>query len=126
MKEKLFGIARLSGRRIARTLPQRGFTMKKVLIGGFSALALAFLTAGCSTFTNYLQIITPHTAADLLADNVQVFEGRSYDEAAVLAAEAGYEVILSYEGRGQQGLFAVNASVRLIAQDRDGIRPGSK
>jgi hypothetical protein len=97
--------------------------MKKVLICGFSALALMFLVAGCNTFTNYLHIITPHNAADLLADNVQVFEGASYDEAAVLAAEAGYEVILSYEGRGKQGLFALNASVRLIAQDEDGIRP---
>ena len=93
------------------------------MICGFSALALAFLLAGCSKFTNYLHIITPHNAADLLADNVQVFEGASYDEAAVLAGEAGYEVILSYEGRGQQGLFAVNASVRLIAKDEDGIRP---
>jgi hypothetical protein len=97
--------------------------MKKVLMCGFCALALTCLLAGCNTFTNYLHVITPHTAADLLADNVQVFEGASYDEAAVLAAEAGYEVILSYEGRGQQGLFAVNAAVRLIARDEDGIRP---
>jgi hypothetical protein len=35
-------------------------------------------------------------------------------------------VILSYEGRGQQGLFAMNASVRLIAKDADGIRPGTE
>jgi hypothetical protein len=100
--------------------------MKKIFMCGFSALAVACLVAGCSTFTNYLQIVTPHTAADLLADNVQAFEGKSYDEAAVLAAEAGYEIILSYEGRGKQGLFnAVNASVRLIAKDADGIRPST-
>jgi hypothetical protein len=99
--------------------------MKKILICGFSALALTFLAAGCSTYTNYLHIITPHTAADLLADNVQVFEGASYDEAAVLAGEAGYEIILSYEGRGREGLLAVNASVRLLAKDEDGIRPAA-
>ncbi|MDR0524789.1 MAG: hypothetical protein LBG90_02840 [Spirochaetaceae bacterium] len=99
--------------------------MKKVLVRGFSAAAFAFSVAGCASSTNYLHIITPHTAADLLADDVQVFEGKSYDEAAVQAAEAGYEVILSYEGRGQQGLFGMNASVRLIAKDADGIRPST-
>lgn len=100
---------------------------KKGIVLGMLAmvLILGMVLAGCATYTNYLHIITPHSAADLLADNVQVFEGRSYDEAAVLAAEAGYEVILSYEGRGRQGLFAVNASVRLIAQDKDGKRPAT-
>jgi hypothetical protein len=96
------------------------------MAGALAALlAFTFLAAGCATTTSYLHIVTPHTAADLLGNNVQVFEGASYDEAAVLAAEAGYEVILSYEGRGQQGLFAMNASVRLIAQDKDGIRPAA-
>jgi len=99
--------------------------MKKALIGGISALTLTFTLgiAGCTT-TNYLEIITPHNAVELLSDNVRVFEGASYDEAAVQAGEAGFEVILSYEGRNQQGLFGSPVgSVRIIAKDADGIRP---
>jgi hypothetical protein len=61
---------------------------------------------------------------DLLADNVRVFEGVSYDDAAVQAGEAGFEVILSYEGRNTQGFsIAPVGSVRIIAKDADGIRP---
>jgi hypothetical protein len=112
--------------RTGRVAKEFFMNMKRKLFNMALVLpAITFLAAGCATSTNYLHVITPHTAADLLADNVQVFEGRSYDEAAVLAAEAGYEVILSYEGRGRQGLFAMNASVRLIAQDKDGIRPAA-
>jgi hypothetical protein len=96
--------------------------MKRNLFGIAGALALTFLAGGCATSTNYLHIITPHTAADLLADNVEVFVGSSYDEAALLAAEAGYEVILSYEGRSQQTFFTTSSRVRLIAQDVDGDR----
>jgi hypothetical protein len=94
---------------------------------GMLAMALAFtlFIAGCTT-TNYLAIVTPHNAVDLLSDNVQVFVGASYDEAAVLAGEAGFEVILSYEGRNTQGLFGSPVgSVRVIAKDADGIRPGA-
>jgi len=81
--------------------------------------------AGCTT-TSYLTIITPHSAVDLLADNVRVFEGTTYDEAAVLAGEAGFEVILSYEGRNRQGLLGSPVgAVRIIAKDTDGIRPGT-
>jgi hypothetical protein len=99
------------------------FNMAGAGLSAAIRLSALMVLAGCASSTNYLQIITPHTAADLLADNVEVFEGASYDEAAVLAGEAGYEVILSYEGRGQQGLFAMNSRVRLIAKDKDGIRP---
>jgi hypothetical protein len=98
--------------------------MKKVLICGISALMLTFslFLAGCTT-TNYLEIITPHNAVELLSDNVRVFVGTTYDEAAVLAGEAGFEVILSYEGRNRQGLFGSPVgSVRVIAKDADGIR----
>jgi hypothetical protein len=120
--------SRLQYRQDAAKTAQGDFFMdkrSKVRFLAMAALAFVFLVTGCATYTNYLHIITPHNAADLLADNVQVFEGATYDEAAVLAAEAGYEVILSYEGRGRQGLFAVNASVRLIAKDEDGIRPAA-
>jgi hypothetical protein len=99
--------------------------MKKILICGISVLALTFtmVTSGC-TSTNYLSIITPHKAVELLSDNVQVFVGATYDEAAVLAGEAGFEVILSYEGRNRQGFFGSPVgSVRIIAKDADGIRP---
>jgi hypothetical protein len=97
--------------------------MKKVLICGISALALIFalFIAGC-TSTNYLEIVTPHNAVELLSDNVRVFEGATYDEAAILAGEAGFEVILSYEGRNQQGPMGSTGSVRIIAKDADGIR----
>jgi hypothetical protein len=89
---------------------------KKSFFAGMSAVALTFGMAGCTT-TNYLGIITPHTAVELLADNVRVFEGASYDEAAVKAGEAGFEVILSYEGRNQQGLLGSPVgSVRIIAK----------
>jgi hypothetical protein len=107
--------------------------MKKILFCGISAkptllvlsLTLTLFVAGCTT-TNYLAIITPHTAVELLSDNVRVFEGATYDEAAVLAGEAGFEVILSYEGRNQQGFMGSPVgSVRIIAKDADGIRPGA-
>jgi hypothetical protein len=98
--------------------------MAKIFFG-MLVLALGLILAGCTT-TNYLEIITPHTADELLSDNVRVFEGVSYDEAAVQAGEAGFEVILSYEGRNQQGLFGSPVgSVRIIAKDADGIRPGA-
>jgi hypothetical protein len=98
---------------------------QKSLFAGMlaAALALGLVIAGCTT-TNYLSVITPHSAVDLLSDNVQVFEGETYDEAAVLAGEAGFEVILSYEGRNRQGLFGSPVGkVRVIAKDADGIRP---
>jgi hypothetical protein len=98
---------------------------KKSFFAGMLAMVLAFGMAGCTT-TNYLTIITPHNAVELLADSVRVFEGKSYDEAAVLAGEAGFEVILSYEGRNRQGLFGSPVgSVRIIAKDADGIHPGA-
>jgi hypothetical protein len=100
------------------------YFVEKALICGISAMALVFslCIAGCTT-TNYFGIITPHTAVELLSDNVRVFEGTTYDEAAVLAGEAGFEVILSYEGRNKQGLFGSPVgSVRIIAKDADGIR----
>jgi hypothetical protein len=99
--------------------------MKKILICGISALTLTFTLciAGCTT-TSYLEIITPHTAVELLSDNVRVCEGATYDEAAVLAGEAGFELILSYEGRNTQGLLGSPVgAVRIIAKDADGIRP---
>jgi hypothetical protein len=95
---------------------------KNWLFTGVLAMALVFGLSGCTT-TNYLEIITPHNAVELLSDNVQVFEATSYDQAAVLAGEAGFEVILSYEGRNRQGLFGSPVgSVRVIAKDADGIR----
>jgi hypothetical protein len=109
------------------TISAKEFCMKKVLFGGIAALMLVctLCIAGCTT-TNYLQIITPHTADELITDNVQVFEGASYDEAAVLAGEAGFEVILSYEGRNTQGLFGSPVGhFRILAKDADGIRPGA-
>jgi hypothetical protein len=97
--------------------------MKKVLMCGIAALTFTLCIAGCTT-TNYLEIVTPHNAVELLSDNVRVFEGAFYDEAAVLAGEAGFEVILSYEGRNTQGLLGSPVgSVRIIAKDADGIRP---
>jgi hypothetical protein len=101
--------------------------MAKKRFFGMLALMLTFgmTVAGCTT-TNYFGIITPHNPVELLSDNVQLFVGASYDEAAVLAGEAGFEVILSYEGRNRQGLFgAPVGSVRVIAKDADGIRPSA-
>jgi hypothetical protein len=102
----------------------KGKNMVKEKFFGMSAVALALglVLAGCTT-TNYLEIITPHTAVDLLSDDVRVFEGKSYDEAAVKAGEAGFELILSYEGRNYQGVLGSPVgSVRIIAKDADGIR----
>jgi membrane-associated protease RseP (regulator of RpoE activity) len=85
-------------------------------------LTFGMMMAGCTT-TDYVGIVTPHNAVELLSDDVQVFEGASYDEAAVKAGEAGFEVIISYEGRNTQGLFGfLVGSVRVIAKDADGSR----
>ncbi|GHV24516.1 hypothetical protein AGMMS4952_00240 [Spirochaetia bacterium] len=70
--------------------------MKKVLIYGFSALALAFLVAGCNTVTSSLAYSEPLQVAE-----VGVVSGRalSYEQAwfnAVQAGkDAGYTAILS-------------------------------
>jgi hypothetical protein len=97
---------------------------KNWLFTGILAMALVFGLSGC-TSTGYLEIVTPHNAVELLSDNVQVFEGASYDQAAVLAGEAGFEVIISYEGRNLQGPMGSAGSVRIIAKDADGIRPSA-
>jgi len=85
--------------------------------------AAILILSGC-TSTQYLGVVTPHNAVDVLGRNVQVFEGISYDEAVLLAGEAGYEVILSYEGRNTMALFGLSGKVRVIAKDADGVRPG--
>jgi hypothetical protein len=90
------------------------------------ALAMVFgLALGGCTTTDYLGIVTPHDAAEVASDNVQVFEGKSYDQAVALAGEAGFEVILSYEGRTSHPLGFLVPKVRVLAKDGDGIRPGS-
>lgn len=87
------------------------------------AAAFAAFTVGCTT-TAYLGIVTPHDAVEVLSDDVQVFEGPSYDSAVAQAGEAGFEVILSYEGRNMS-FIGITGSVRVIAKDADGIRPSA-
>jgi hypothetical protein len=100
---------------------------KMVKKNWFLGMLVMVLTIGLSdcTSTNYFSIVTEHTATEVVSDNVQVFEGASYDAAVVKAGEAGFEVILSYEGRNQQGPFGWGGKVRVLAKDADGIRPAA-
>jgi hypothetical protein len=87
------------------------------------AVLAAARASGC-TSTAYMGIVTPHDAVEVLSDNVQVFEGPTYDSAVAQAGEAGFEVILSYEGRNM-AFIGITGSVRVIAKDADGIRPSA-
>ncbi|MDR2499838.1 MAG: hypothetical protein LBD37_02000 [Treponema sp.] len=95
-------------------------------LAGIAALAavISFGLAGCTT-TSYLGIVTPHSADEVLADNVRIFEGGSYAAAAARAAEAGFEVILAYEGLNQHILSFLIPKTRVIAKDADGVRPAA-
>ncbi|MDR2482593.1 MAG: hypothetical protein LBD08_03065, partial [Treponema sp.] len=102
---------------------KRNYSKSQAALGRLTSLigitALAAVTglglAGCTT-TSYMGIVTPHSAAEVLADNVQMFEGASYGDAAVRAGEAGFEVILAYEGRNQTMLGFLFPKVRVIAK----------
>jgi hypothetical protein len=96
---------------------------KGVSLFGIVVIGAAIMAGlGACTTTAYLGIVTPHDAVEVLSDNVQAFEGPSYDAAIVKAGSMGFEVILSYEGRNLS-LFGVTGIVRVIAKDADGIRP---
>jgi S1-C subfamily serine protease len=99
-------------------------TGKVVFASAVMCAALAVL-AGCTSI-QFMGTVTPHTATDVLENNVRVFTDLTYEGAVRQAGEAGFEVILEYEGRVQDFGIIKLYRIAVLAKDADGIRSGSR